>query len=204
MGRSKDILKQAHQFFAIEAYDKAIFLYAQLLSLDTTNIEYRLYTIFCDIGYENSQKAQNLYDYFTVAKTSDFDGAVKYVQDLISAYDGDNEKLMNVLKEISMSNVETLNAIDYNEFMALVENRGSFKEAYQDIMFSTKVAITTKDDLVDFIDKLIENDFNSTAYNYLDGFNQYFSYDENLTKLYNKLAQNEKLTNRDRQVDNNI
>ncbi len=60
-------------------------------------------------------------------------------------------------------------------------------------MFSTKVAITTKEDLIDFIDKLIENNFNKTAYSYLDGFNQYFTYDEKLNDLYNRLEKNEKM-----------
>jgi len=101
--------------------------------------------------------------------------------------------MMGLLKDISNTNVESLNAIEYNDFMELVKDRGSFKEAYQDIMFSTKVAITTKEDLIDFIGKLIENNFNKTAYSYLDGFNQYFAYDDELTALYDKLEQNEKL-----------
>jgi hypothetical protein len=71
--------------------------------------------------------------------------------------------------------------------MNLVETRGSFKEAYQDIMFSTKVAITTKEELIDFINKLIDNNFRHTAYNYLDGFNEFFAYDNELVSLYEKL-----------------
>ena len=107
--------------------------------------------------------------------------------DVVNAFDGDNQKMVTLLKDISMTNIESLNAIDYQDFMQLVQNRGSFTQAYQDIMFSTKVAITTKDDLVDFINKLIDNNFNKTAYSYLDGFNEFFSYDEDLTKLYKKL-----------------
>jgi len=41
---------------------------------------------------------------------------------------------------------------------------------------------------LDFIDKLIENNFDKTAYNYLDGFNEFFSYDKDLTKLYERLG----------------
>ena len=36
---------------------------------------------------------------------------------------------------------------------------------------------------------LIDNDFNSTAYTYLDGFNEYFSYDKEIEKLYKKLEE---------------
>lgn len=183
----ENLLKQASEFFTQKSYDKALFLYSQVASLEPTNEEYQLYCIFCDIGFENDEKAQSLFDYFTIAKELNFDEAVNYVKDIIYAYDGDNEKMMTLLKDISTTSVESLNAIEYSDFLTLVENRGSFKQAYQDIMFSTKVAITTKEELVDFIEKLIENNFNKTAYSYLDGLNEFFSYDQDLLKLYEKL-----------------
>jgi tetratricopeptide (TPR) repeat protein len=188
MGNIENLLKDAHSYFSAHSYDQALFLYSQVVSSNPRNIEYQLYCIFCDLGFESDEKAQTLFDYFIIAKDKDLDVAVKYVEDVINAYDGDNMKMMGLLKDISHTNVEALNAIEYNDFMELVKNRGSFKEAYQDIMFSTKVAITSKDDLLDFIDKLIENNFDKTAYSYLDGFNEFFLYDEDLTKLYERLG----------------
>ena len=79
-------------------YDKALFLYSQVLSLDPTNIEYQLYCIFCDLGYESEEKAQSLFDYFIVAKDENLGNAVSYVQDVINAYDGDNAKMMGHIK----------------------------------------------------------------------------------------------------------
>ena len=186
--QKEEILKLATSYFSAKDYNKALFLYSQLLSYEPTNIEYQLYCIFCDLAYENDEKGQSLFDYFTVAKDANFDEAVKYVQDIINAYDGDHEKMMAILKDISSTSVESLNAIEYDDFMKLVESRGSFKEAYQDIMFSTKVAITSKGELIDFINKLIDNNFNTTAYSYLDGFNEYFSYDQELSALYERLG----------------
>lgn len=181
-------LQKAHSYFNGNQYDKALFLYAQVLSIDPDNVEYQLYCILCDLGYESIEKAQTLFDYFIIAKDEDLLSAISYVKDVLNAYDGDNAKMLELLQDISATNVESLNAIEYNDFMNLVKNRGSFKEAYQDIMFSTKVAITKKDDLIDFINKLIENNFDKTAYSYLDGFNEFFSYDDELTKLYEKLG----------------
>ncbi len=48
--------------------------------------------------------------------------------------------------------------------------RGSFRVAFEDIMFSTKVAIENKEDFYDFVTKLIDNGFENTAYTYLEGF----------------------------------
>ncbi len=188
MRTKDDLLKKAASYFSAREYDRALFIYSQILADEPTNIEYQLYCIFCDLSYESDEKAQSLFDYFSVAKEANFEEAVKYVQDIINAYDGDHEMMMRLLKDISNTSVEALNAIEYNDFMQLVESRGSFKEAYQDIMFSTKVAITSKEQLIDFINKLIDNNFNTTAYSYLDGFNEYFSYDQELSELYEKLG----------------
>ena len=192
---NEELLKQGHAYFSIKKYDKALFIYSQVLSIEPDNKEYKTYCLLCDIGLESDEKAQTLFDYFIIAKDESLEDAVKYVEDFINAYDGDNEKMLGLLQDISNTSVESLNAIEYKDFMALVETRGSFKEAYQDIMFSTKVAITTKEELIDFINNLIDNNFNKTAYSYLDGFNEFFSYDEELVKLYEKLES--------KKIDNN-
>ena len=103
--------------------------------------------------------------------------------------DGDVEKMMDMLKDLSDSTVESLDAIKYEDFKQLVKDRGSFRIAFEDIMFSTKVAIESKEDFFDFVLSLIENDFNTTAYSYLDGFNEYFSYDTKIEELYKKLEE---------------
>lgn len=198
MLNTKELLQQGHSFFSAKQYDKALFIYSQVIAGEPTNIEYQIYCLLCDIGFESDQKAQSLFDYFTVSKEIDFQEAVTHVQDVVTAFDGDNEQMSSLLRDISHTNVESLNAIEYQDFMNLVTSRGSFKEAYQDIMFSTKVAITSKDDLVDFINQLIENNFNKTAYSYLDGFNEFFSYDEDLLKLYEKLGR-KKIDNKSQQ-----
>jgi len=184
----KKTLKQAHSFFTAGQYDKAIFLYGQVLLTDPKNIEYQLYPIFCDIASEDNEKGQSLFDYFSITSKEDSNNAIKYTLDVISAYDGNNEKMMEILKEFSLKNVETLDAINYDEFEKLIQQRGSFKIAFQDIMFSTKVAIKSKDEFIEFVNKLIENDFEKTAYHYLDGFNEYFQYDQSIMELYNKLG----------------
>jgi len=184
----KETLIQAHSLFTDKQYDKAIFLYSQILSFYPTNSEYQLYCIFCDIASENDQKGQSLFDYFSVALQENPTTAVKLVTDIISAYDGNNEKMMDILKDFSVQTIETLDAIKYEDFENLIKQRGSFKIAFQDIMFSTKVAITSKDEFFEFVNQLIDNDFERTAYSYLDGFNEYFQYDKQMMELYDKLG----------------
>jgi tetratricopeptide (TPR) repeat protein len=183
----KKLLEKAHGFFVAQKYDKALFLYSQVSSINPTNLEYQIYALLCDISSENSQRAQSLFDYFLVQKDENFEKAIQYVQDNINAFDGNRETLVKIIQDITLQTIETLEAIDYKDFLELEDARGSFKRAYEDIMFSTKIAIQSKENLLDFINKLIENGFDTTAYTYLDIFNGIFVYDEELTKLYEKL-----------------
>jgi tetratricopeptide (TPR) repeat protein len=183
------LLNEANSFFTQKEFNKALFLYSQLSSNFPQNKEYRIYALFCDIASEDEEKAISLYDYFNIVKDENLEEAIRYVEDMINAYDGDIDKMMEVLKELSTSTIESLDAIRYEDFKNLIGSRGSFRIAFEDIMFSTKVAIENKDDFFDFVTKLIDNDFNSTAYTYLDGFNEYFSYDKEIEKLYKKLEE---------------
>ena len=156
------------------------------------NIEYPIYALFCDIATEDEERDNHCLITFPLLKKRIWMKPSIMWRTVVDAYDGDIDKMMDLLKEISQSSVDTLDAIKYEDFQKLVESRGSFRVAFEDIMFSTKVAIESKDDFFDFVLKLIENDFNSTAYSYLEGFNEYFSYDEKVEELY-KLLEEKKL-----------
>jgi tetratricopeptide (TPR) repeat protein len=183
-----EILEEAHGYFTNQEYDIAIFLYSQVLSLEPNNIEYKIYPVLCDIGSENSDKAQALFEYFSIQKELDETHALESIKEAISAYDGNNEQMMKIFRDFSIQTIESLDAIDYEDFLNLVDSRGSFREAYEDIMFSTKVAIKSKKDLIDFIEQLIDNDFSTTAYSYLDNFQKLFTFDDEISKLYEKLG----------------
>jgi len=188
MLNKNEMLDKADILFSNKEYKEAIFLYSQLLSYDLTNKEYKIHCLLCDIALENEEKAQAMFEYFSVSKLENKKKAIKSLENMIKDYDGNINIMSQILNNINNSDVEKLDAIEYSDFLLLVKNRGSFKKAYQDIMFSTKVAITKKEDLIDFIEQLIENDFDTTAYSYLDGFIPYFTFDKDMNKLYEKLG----------------
>jgi hypothetical protein len=101
---------------------------------------------------------------------------------------------MDLLKELNLTTVNQLDAINYEDFQLLIKQRGSFKVAFEDIMFSTKVAIEKKEDFYDFVTKLIDNGFNNMAYNYLEGFQDYFFQDKEIVKLYKRLEEKQNET----------
>ena len=100
----------------------------------------------------------------------------------------DNEKIAHLFKQSDFeARINAENGIKYEDFMALIESRGSFKEAFEDIMFSTKVIISKKEDFVDFLAKLIENGFIEMSLNYLESAVTLFPNDEQLLLLIKKV-----------------
>ena len=183
------LFNEANAFFTEKKFEKALFIYSLLSYEFPENKSYPVYALLCDIASEDEEKAFSLFDYFSITKEEDIEIALEYIEDVVNAYDGDMDKMMEILSELTSSTIDSLDAIKYEDFKNLIESRGSFRVAFEDIMFSTKVAIENKEDFFDFVDKLIENDFNTTAYSYLDGFNDYFAYDTKIEELYKKLEE---------------
>lgn len=188
------VLNEANSLFTQRKFDKALFLYSLLISNFPNNEEYPIYALLCDISIEDENKAIALFDYFFLLKKDDQKEAINYIKNVINAYDGDIEKMMDLLKELNLTTVNQLDAINYEDFQLLIKQRGSFKVAFEDIMFSTKVAIEKKEDFYDFVTKLIDNGFNNMAYNYLEGFQDYFFQDKEIVKLYKRLEEKQNET----------
>ncbi|WP_066164147.1 hypothetical protein [Aliarcobacter cryaerophilus] len=188
------VLNEANSLFTQRKFDKALFLYSLLISNFPNNEEYPIYALLCDISIEDENKAIALFDYFFLLKKDDPKEAIKYIKNVINAYDGDIEKMMDLLKELNLTTVNQLDAINYEDFQLLIKQRGSFKVAFEDIMFSTKVAIEKKEDFYDFVTKLIDNGFSNMAYNYLEGFQDYFFQDKEIVKLYKRLEEKQNET----------
>ena len=188
------VLNEANSLFTQRKFDKALFLYFLLISNFPNNEEYPIYALLCDISIEDENKAIALFDYFFLLKKDDPKEAISYIKNVINAYDGDIEKMMDLLKELNLTTVNQLDAINYEDFQLLIKQRGSFKVAFEDIMFSTKVAIEKKEDFYDFVTKLIDNGFNNMAYNYLEGFQDYFFQDKEIVKLYKRLEEKQNET----------
>jgi tetratricopeptide (TPR) repeat protein len=186
MNKNK-LLSDANAYFVARQYDKALFLYAQLMKEFPEDEEIGLYAVLCDIASESEEKAQNLFDYYSVAKVEDPQNAIEYIVGMIDAYDGDIEQMAKILNDISTTATQDINAIEYEDFLKLIESRGSFRVAFEDIMFSTKVAIYNKEDFCDFVEQLIDNNFTTTALSYLETYNNHFAFDNQIENLYKKL-----------------
>ncbi|BDY13232.1 hypothetical protein HCR_15440 [Hydrogenimonas cancrithermarum] len=167
--KTEKMLERAENHFYRGDYDEALRMYGLLLKDFPELQEARIGAILSDIAYENDEEAQALFEYYQVLKGEENEDAEQIIEEMIGSLDDALEKISDLLDGSLFARDETINGISYADFKELVELRGSFRRAFEDIMFSTRVVITEKEELLDFLQQLVENGFNEMAMRYIEG-----------------------------------
>jgi len=180
------LLKEAGEFFMKKDYEKALERYIKVLQYDPQNPEAQLGTILCDLVYEDEEEASALFDFYIILKEENEPKAEEKVIQMVRDLDRAQEQMEEAISDFISHNF--LNeGISYSDFKLVMESRGGFKRAFEDIMFSTKVVITKKSDFFDFIELLLENGFNEIMYSYLEDAIRLYPADKKVQELAKKL-----------------
>lgn len=188
-------LTQAKESFSRSDYKNALEKFAAVLQNFPNSQEAYNGVILAEMALSGEGGAEALFDYYEVLKEEDKEQADIIMSDILKNMDGSLDKLREVFAEPLRDRVEFEDGILYKDFKTLVDEGGDFKEIFENIMFSTRVIITQKEDFVDFLDKLIEHDFAEMALTYLENALSVYPSDKLLRKLLKKLAQGKKVEN---------
>jgi len=182
---SQDLLLQrAEGEFLKGDYKNALRSYGLILKDYPLLDEAKIGVYLSDLGAESEEEAQALFDYYQMIKTEK-ENAVDIIDGLIDSLDSSKHNIQELLLNPIQEQIEYGDGIRYSDFLALVESRGSFKKTFEDIMFSTKVVITDKDEFIDFVTKLSNEGFDEMALGYLDATTNLFGDDQDVLALYN-------------------
>lgn len=169
---------------AIKAFQAGKFDLAKIyfsLEFDKTSSKDLLILInICDVAKQSAQEANVLFDMVL----SNFD---KYKENLNEVIEILESNLGNVVKSEKIQS-----GIDYQDFKKLVENSGNFKQIFENIMFSTHVVISKRDDLVEFIEHLLENGFDEICFDYLENVAEFFTNTEKISAILNEISKKAK------------
>ena len=185
--KTEKFLERAENHFYRGEYDEAMRIYGILLRDDPGLREARIGAILSDVAHENDEEAQALFEYYQVLKEESNDEAERIIEEMIDTLDDALAKISDLLEGSLTGNDETANGISYGDFKELVELRGSFRRAFEDIMFSTRVVITEKEELLDFLQQLVENGFNEMAMRYIEGAAVAYPGEEKIQDLIEKI-----------------
>jgi len=157
------------------------------LQIDPECKEAKLGAILADMAKEKEGQAEALLEYYLLLVEEDNENSENIVEDIINLIDNSTESIYKLIdsKELEFA-INEENGIEYEDFIKHIGQRGSFRKAFEDIMFSTKVMISKKEDFVDFLEKLIDNGFEEMSMNYLESAISIFPNDSKLLSLVKK------------------
>ena len=189
MGKvSQDLLLQrAEHAFLKGDFANALRSYGLILKDYPSLDEAKVGVYLSDLGIESEEEAQALFDYYQVIK-SEKENAVDIIDGLLETLDTSKHQLEELLIKPVEEQVEYNDGIRYSDFQELVKSRGSFKKTFEDIMFSTKVVITNKDEFIDFVKQLSAEGFDEMALSYLDASISLFGNDQEILALYHVVS----------------
>ncbi len=181
------LLQRAEHSFLKGDFVNALRTYGLLLKDYPALDEAKIGVYLSDLGADSEDEAQVLFDYYQLIK-SDKKNAVDIIDGLIDTIDTSKQQIQELLLEPMQEQAEYSDGIRYSDFLELVESRDSFKKAFEDIMFSTKVVITNKDEFIDFVTQLSQEGFDEMALGYLDATSHLFGNDQDILALYHVVS----------------
>ena len=188
-------LAQASESFSKSQYAQALRAYALVLKDYPMSKEAYNGAILAEMAMSGEPGAEALFDYYTVLRNDDVEQADIVLSEILETMDGSLEELSDIIAKPLVEHMEFEDGIMYNEFKEIVEEEGDFRRIFENIMFSTRVIITEKDDFVDFLDKLMENNYEEMALTYLEGALAVHPNDKQLRELLRRLAKGKPVEN---------
>ncbi len=182
MNNKQILLQRAEEQFLRRDYNSALKIYGLILKDHPQFQEAEVGAYLSDMGLENDEDAQALFDYYQAIKKSNTD-ANEVISNLMQAIHSTRVVIQHAFGEANQNKVYE-NGIAYADFIQSVEDKGDFKQAFEDIMFSTRVVITTKKDFIDFMQRLIGAGYYDMVLGYLDSLAGDPAYDQDIYALY--------------------
>ena len=188
-------LAKANESFSKAEYEQALRNYALVLKDYPNTKEAHNGAILSEMAMSGEEGAEALFDYYIVLQEENQEDADTIISEILKSMDGTLDQLSALFAEPMKQKLEFEDGIMYSEFKQLVEEEGDFKRIFENIMFSTRVIITEKEDFIDFLKNLVEHNFSEMALAYLESALAIYPNNEDLRALVKKLAQGNKIEN---------
>ncbi len=188
-------LIQANNFFLAGKYADAIREYSFALELNPLSKEAYNGAILADMAIGGESGAEALFDYYAILRSEDAQQADTIISEILETMDGTLDQLGSLFDDTMKQRMAYEDGIMYKEFKELVQDDNDFNRIFENIMFSTRVIITEKEDFVDFLDNLIDHGYKEMALGYLENALGIYPNDKQLRNLLRRLAKGNTLEN---------
>jgi len=159
--------KEAQKAFIEAKYDLALKFYSLALSLSPDDIDLKVGAVLCDFAKEDEDEAIALYDYYISSILLDGIKEELY-SEILETINYEDDFFISLVESIHEFTNSIDNGVDYKDFLDIAKSRGDMKRSLEDVMFSAKIIINSKEDMMDFISLLFKYDFKDEALIYLE------------------------------------
>ncbi len=181
-------LATANDSFSKADYAQALRNYALVLKDFPNSKEAFNGAILAEMAMSGETTAIALFDYYEVLRRENAEEADAIMSEILTTMDGTMEEISELLGNPVRERVELENGITYAEFKMIVDEDGDFKKIFENIMFSTRVIITEKEDFLDFLDQLVSHGFSEMALAYVESALSVYKNDPKLNDMFNMIA----------------
>ncbi|TLD83988.1 hypothetical protein LS70_004050 [Helicobacter sp. MIT 11-5569] len=203
------ILTKAKQAFIKREYAQSLKLlsYAHVLSEEHSNaskdsqnsedskefLELKTLCALTDMALEHEEEARALFEYYQVIykknQKNSKESPEEIILSMIDNFDQNIYALNLAIAHLENIEIDKNDGILYKDFEILEKEIG-FKEAFTDLMFSTKIIFTNKNEFLFFMQNLVKYGFKDVAINYFENIGNIVYFDKDFAKLYQKILQN--------------
>ncbi len=174
--------------FLNKNYKNAMTHFSLALQEKPKNKELRIYLNLASLAKAKEDEAVSLFEFYRASRKDKNSKKPRDFEKIIDSLQVSLEKIQSLFegRDIERLLIEE-NGITYEDFLLLVEKRGGFARAFEDIMFSTKVLISKKEDFIHFLNLLVDNGFKEMALNYLENALLMFPAESSLRDIIEKV-----------------
>lgn len=176
-------------------YVLEILSYAQIL-LDCLNEKESLHLnmlgTLADMALEYEDEARALFEYYQVIYNKNNQEAEKIILEMVENFDKNLYALNLAIWSLQEAEVDKNDGILYEDF-EIHSAKVGFKEAFEDLMFSSKIVFTSKSEFLIFVRNLVKFGFEEIAINYFENAGNLLFYDKDFMRLYQQILQNKKI-----------
>ncbi len=157
------VIERAKNSFFKREYKKALLDFSLALKDEPYDLDAKIGALLSDMATEKEEEAIALFELYEVSRSEGLHGIEHIIETLL---DGDDAELF--VNDEMKDKLSYEDGIEYRDFLYLVDDRESFQRALEDLMFSTRIIIHKKEDFMEFVNLLLENNYSNLALNYLE------------------------------------
>lgn len=152
----KELRKLAIRALKKEDFTKARVLFSLAYEQKPSD-EILLFIELCELARQDPLGALSLFELYSDNLNKDQSENIKTVVEIVEATNHKTEQHINSGAGIS-----------YADFIAIVAQNNDFKTTFENVIYSSKIVISSHKELAHFIEMLIKNGYNELAMHYLE------------------------------------